>query len=180
MHEKIPQWQMAGFLFAAIAGTLLHFLFDWAGKDPVVGLFSAVNESIWEHMKLLFYPMAIFAAVEHRFLKPTVRNFWCVKLTGILTGLALIPVLYYCYTGILGISADWFNITIFFLAAAFSFWLETRLLEKGIPCCPNPKGSIACLILISLLFSMLTFFPPRIPFFRDPVTGTYGYQHRTK
>ena len=45
-------------------GTLLHFLFDWTGGNAVVALFSAVNESIWEHLKLLFYPMVLFAVAS--------------------------------------------------------------------------------------------------------------------
>ena len=118
MKKAIPYWQMVGFIFTAVAGTLLHFLFDWTGGNAVAALFSAVNESIWEHMKLLYYPMLIFAFVEYSLWGKGISQFWCVKLTGMLAGLALIPILYYTYTGILGMSADWFNITIFFFAAA--------------------------------------------------------------
>ena len=178
MQNRLSSWQIAGFLFTSVAGTLLHFLFDWTGGNPVAGLFSAVNESIWEHMKLLFYPMVIFAAVESRFAKPLPDSFWWIKLTGILAGLGLIPVLYYCYTGILGVEADWFNITIFFIAAAVSFRMETALFRKRVRC-PLPSGvAVGCLAAISLLFSLLTFFPPEIPFFRDPVTGSYGYREQ--
>ena len=65
MKRTIPYWQVAGFLFTAVLGTFLHFLFDLTGESLVAGLFSAVNESIWEHIKLLFYPMVLFAAVVH-------------------------------------------------------------------------------------------------------------------
>ena len=176
MNKSIPKWQLTGFLFTSVAGTLLHFLFDWTGGNPVAGLISAVNESIWEHMKLLFYPMVIVAFIQSRFGKPLPDCFWQVKLLGILAGLLLIPILYYSYTGILGVEADWFNITIFFIAAAFAFRLESALFLKGFPCSGCARGAIAVLVLISLIFSLLTFFPPEIPFFRDPVTGTYGYQ----
>lgn len=53
MKKSIPYWQAAGFIFTAILGTLLHFLFDWTNGSVIAALFSAVNESIWEHMKLL-------------------------------------------------------------------------------------------------------------------------------
>ena len=47
-------------------------------------------------MKLLFWPLFLFALVQRLFFKDQ-ENFWCVKLAGILLGLALIPVLFYTY-----------------------------------------------------------------------------------
>ena len=176
MKSSIPVWQMGGFVFTGILGTFLHFLFDLAGGSLWVGLFSAVNESIWEHMKLLFYPMVLFALVEYGFWGKETPGFWKVKLLGILVGSTLIPVIYYSYTGILGVSADWFNITIFFLAAGAAYWLETRRFQKGLT---NPKGNKAAafsIMALALIFIALTFFQPRIPLFQDPQNGSYGYQ----
>ena len=93
MKQHIRSWQLAGFFFTSFAGTLLHFLFDWSDEILVVALFSAVNESIWEHIKLLFYPMFLFAGIEHYFLGKEMQSFWCIKLTGLLAALLLIPVL---------------------------------------------------------------------------------------
>ena len=176
MTKSIPSWQMSGFIFTSILGTFLHFLFDLSGGSPVAALFSAVNESIWEHMKLLYYPMLIFALIEYRAWGRKIPAFWCIKLTGISLGLLLIPVLYYTYTGILGVSADWFNIAIFFLSAALSCFLETRLFRTEGKCLLPAGASLLLLAGIGILFTVLTFLPPRIPFFRDPVTGTYGFQ----
>lgn len=174
MKEKIGKWQIAGFLFTSVVGTFLHFLFELTGENVIAGVFSAVNESIWEHMKLIFYPMVLFALIERRFVGGD--SFWWVKLAGISVGLLLIPVIYYTYTGILGISADWFNITIFFLAAMAAYRLESLLFIREVKS-PAPEW-LALLILagIGVLFTWLTFSPPQIPFFRDPVTGTYGLQ----
>ena len=166
---------MAGFVFTGILGTLLHFLFDWTTGSLPAALVSAVNESIWEHMKLLFYPMVLFAWVEYKAWGREVASFWCIKLLGILTGLAVIPVLYYTYTGILGRSADWFNITIFFLAAMGVYRLETRFFTKGAFCRLPARTAIFLVFVLALLFTAATFLPPRIPLFQDPVTGTYGF-----
>ena len=57
MKQSISYWQMAGFLFTSILGTFLHFLFELSGRSVIAAIFSAVNESIWEHMKLIYYPM---------------------------------------------------------------------------------------------------------------------------
>ena len=174
MDKPIPQWQIGGFVFTAVLGTLLHFLFDWTGGNVVAALFSAVNESIWEHMKLLYYPMLLFAFWEYRFWGQEIPGFWCIKLAGTLLGLGLIPVIYYVYTGIGGVNADWFNVTIFFLAAGAALWTETKLFQKG-ALWGSCKLAPILLLLIGVAFTLLTFWPPRIPLFRDPVTGTYGF-----
>ena len=169
-------WQSVGFVFTCIAGTLLHFFFDFTGQKPAAALISAVNESIWEHMKLLFYPMAAVAVGEYFFWGKGTDSFWCVKLIGVVIGLVLIPVLYYTYTGILGVNVDWFNITIFFLAAAAAYWVETKLFQRGYTCSLGSKQAVALLCLIGAAFAVFTFLPPRILFFQDPATGNFGYQ----
>ena len=176
MKKSISYWQTAGFIFTGILGTFLHFLFDSTGGSILAAFFSAVNESIWEHMKLLYYPMLLFALIEYYFWGKNDKPFWCIKLMGFLFGLMLIPMLYYTYTGILGVSADWFNITIFFLAAGAAFCLETKLFQSKFSC-PFPSGLAFVLIcLVAVIFTVLTFAPPQIPFFQDPITGTYGFQ----
>lgn len=175
MKHSIPSWQIVGFVFVGALGTLLHFVFDWSGGSVLVSLISAVNESIWEHMKLLFYPMVLFAWWEWRVWGKGDSRFWCIKLVGVLLGLGLIPVLYYTYTGVLGINADWFNITIFFITAAMGLYTETRLFLWDGGCGWHGRRAVMGLFLIAVLFTALTFIPPKIPLFRDPVTGTYGY-----
>ena len=172
MRKSIYLWQLIGFVFTGVLGVLLHFLYDWT-QNGFVALFSAVNESIWEHMKLLFVPMIIFAFIEGRHFDKKYENFWCAKLFGILTGLILIPILYYTYTGVLGVSADWFNIAIFFIAAAVSYALETRLIKSGMRCLISPATVKAVVIFIAVIFVIFTFVPPTIPLFEDP-TATRG------
>ena len=172
LKKSVFGWQIAGFLFTSVAGTLLHFLYDWTGENPLAGLFSAVNESIWEHMKLIYFPMLLFSLVQRKFADDS--SFWCIKLAGILTALILIPVLYYTYTGALGISADWFNIAIFFLAAGTAYYLETGLFQRMIFFPVKPWIALGALLLIGVLFGFFTFYPLPIPLFADPRTGTFG------
>ena len=176
MKKGIPYWQMAGFVFTAVVGTLLHFLFDWSGENVVVALFSAVNESIWEHLKLLFYPMLIFAIIEYFFWGREVDSFWCIKLIDSLLGFILIVAVYYTYTGTLGVKADWFNITLFFLAAGVAYWVETKLFQRNFACKIGEKWAVVLIFLMAVVFVILTFIPPQIPLFEDPMTGTYGFR----
>ena len=167
MKRSLPWWQFFGFIGVSVSGVLLHFLYDWTGGFPLAGLISAVNESIWEHMKLLYVPLAAFALIEGRVFAKEFPAFWCVKAVGTLIGLVTIPTLFYTYTGALGVTADWFNILIFFLSAAVALITETHLLERGtLPC--RPWLGKAVLILLGVLFAVFTFFPPTIPLFRDP------------
>ena len=161
-------WQMIGFIFVGIAGTLLHFLYDWTGGSVAASLFSAVNESIWEHMKLLLYPAVAFSVWEYCKWGKDRRDFWYIKLTGILLGLVLIPTVYYTYTGALGVFWDWFNVTIFFLAAGAMLWLETRLFKSNKMCSGPTWLPVAALVLIGAAFTFFTFFPPAIPLFTPP------------
>ena len=176
MRQTKGRWQCIGFIFTGVLGTFFHFLFDLTGGSIGAALISAVNESIWEHMKLLFYPMVLFAFIEYGRWGKDLPHFWCIKLRGILLGLILIPVLYYSYTGILGVSADWFNIAIFFITAGVVYRWETQQLlsDAKKPC--KSLVALGMLGLMAVAFTMLTFFPPRIPLFQDPVTGTYGFQ----
>ena len=150
----------------------MHFVFDLSGESLLVAPFSGVNESTWEHMKLLFFPWLIFALAEYLFADD--ESFWWVKLRGITTGLTLIPVLFYTYNGAVGKSPDWLNITIFFISAAATFILETSLFSKGKLRLKNSWLPFAVILVIAVLFFVFTFFPPRLPIFEDPLTYTFG------
>lgn len=175
MNRSISPWQWLGFGFTSLGGTLLHFLYDWSGKSLWIAPFSGVNESTWEHMKLLYFPMFIYALIQSRFFSVR-KDFWCVKLAGMITGLTAIPILFYTYNGALGTSPDWINIAIFFLAAAASYLVESALFRKQSLQCNMPGIALAVLCVIGAAFVLFTFLPPQIPLFEDPLSGTYGIQ----
>lgn len=175
MKKSLSAWQIIGFIFTGIAGVILHFLFDWTNQSIIAAPFSAVNESIWEHIKLLFFPMLVFALVENRFIVKDYKSFLCVKLIGIVLGIVLIPVLYYTINGIFGSTPEWINIAIFYIAAAITYFTETWLIKQNMVDCKSPRTSLLILVLIALLFAVLTFIPPHISLFKDPITNTYGY-----
>ena len=173
MKREIGLWQLFGYALTSVGGTLLHYLYEWMGEAIWVAPFSGVNESTWEHMKLLFFPMLFFAVVQSFFFRDR-EDFWCVKLRGILLGLALIPVLFYTYNGVIGPSPDYINIAIFFVSAAIAFIFETRRFNSESTVCRHPRIAIGVLCVIALLFVIFTFATPEIGIFKDPLTGTYG------
>lgn len=173
MKQNLPFWQFAGVVLTFFGGTLLHFLYAWANESVSVAPFSAVNESTWEHMKLIYFPMFVFALIQSRFFKEC-KSFWCVKMVGMLTGIILIPMLFYTYNGVFGKSPDWINIAVFFLSAAMAFLLETQLFKKDSSWCKLPWLAFAVICFIGVLFVLFTFVTPQIPLFQNPLTGTYG------
>lgn len=173
MKRQIGIWQWVGFGVTAAGGTALHFLYDLLGGATWIAPFSGVNESTWEHMKLLFWPAFVFAIVQRRFFRDR-KDYWCVKLHGILLGLALIPIIFYTYNGAIGKSPDWLNIAIFFISAAAMYVYETRLFDSEKMKCYAPKLAFAVLCVIGLAFAVFTFKTPELGIFLDPITGDYG------
>ena len=173
MKQRSILWQAAGFAAVTFGGTILHFLYDWTGGSILVSPFSGINESTWEHMKLLFWPLFLFALVQWLFFKDT-PNYWCVKLAEILLGLILIPVLFYTYNGVFGKSPDWINIAIFYITALLVFLFERWVFKNDLLQCKHPHLAFTAICLIAVLFVVFTFVPPQIPLFQDPLLGTYG------
>ena len=175
MEKRLFYWELAGALFTAALGTLLHFTYGWSGGWSVAAAFSAVNESTWEHMKLLFFPLFLFSVVQVCVMGRNYPNFLAVRAVSILTGLVLIPVLFYTYTGVLGRSVDWVNIALFFLAALGAFLLDFRLLRRSRISAPWQQ-ILGLIVLWALAFCFVwcTFHPVELALWRDPVTGGYG------
>ena len=173
MDRSVGLWQFLGFAVVAFGGTLLHFLYEWLGGAVFIAPFSGVNESTWEHMKLLFWPSFLYATVQSFFFSAR-TDFWCIKRNGILLGLLLIPVLFYLYNGAIGKSPDWLNVAIFFISAALMSLYEARQLRAGTLCCRHEGLAFLCLCAVGGLFILFTFVTPKLRIFCDPLTGTYG------
>ena len=108
-------------------------------------------------------------------LGKTYPNFLAVRAVSTLAGLALIPILYYTYTGILGRHLMWADIAIFFLADLAAFWLDFCLLRRGRLSEPwQQVAGLAVLWALAFCFVWCTFRPPHIALWRDPVAGVYG------
>ncbi|MBR5192012.1 MAG: hypothetical protein IKW33_01210 [Clostridia bacterium] len=173
MKKNIWLWQLGGITFVSVLGSILHFLYGWTNNNKIVALFSSVNESTWEHMKLLFFPALIYAIFQSFFSKKEFNSFWCVKLIGTSLGLILIPTFFYTSTGIFGTLPGWLNVIIFFVSVVLGFYYETFLFNKNYKT-NCQKICIILFIIIAILFFIFTYFPPKIPLFLDPVFNIYG------
>lgn len=168
MERNSKGWSLCGFLFVSAMGTALHFLYEWSGGNTFAALVSGVNESVWEHMKLLFVPLLLWTLLFGK------GNF-AAGAVSTLAGLLLIPTVYYTYTGALGFRSAFVDIALFYVAAAVVFLLQWRLLRAGRLSKPWQQWlGLAVLAALAAAFVWCTFRPPRLPLWQDPVTKLYG------
>ncbi len=167
MQNTLKKYFISGFLFTAVAGTLFHFAYDFTGQNFFIGLFTPINESVWEHIKLLYFPMVLFSL----FAAPKLsEEHPCVHFglaAGILTGCLLIPILYYTYSGILGNHYAFVDISIYYICVLVAFLLAYRLTLscRGERFYPLLKW---LLFLFAACFFLFTYMPPALPLFQVP------------
>ncbi len=169
--SKIVKFQIFSVIFVIVLGTLLHFTYEWSNKNVIVGAFSAVNESTWEHLKLIFFPMLITTILGHFYLKNN-NNLLCAKLIGILTSLLFIVIFFYTYTSILGTNFSILDIGSFFVSVILGEYIAYKILISKYIC--KTKLAIIVLIILTILFILFTYVTPNIFLFQDPITNRYG------
>ena len=169
---KIRNYQIFSIIFTFILGTILHFTYDLSGQNPIVGLFSAVNESTWEHLKLLYFPMLLTTVIGYFFLDKKVPNFICSKTTGIIISILFTIIFFYTYTGVLGKNIAVIDIASFFIATILGEFVSYVLIINNLKC--NNGIAIIVLIILFVYFAIFTFHTPKIGLFKDPLTNKYG------
>lgn len=170
--SKIRNYQIVSSIFACIVGTLLHFTYEFFGENIFVAAFSAINESVWEHLKLLFFPMLLTTIIGYFYIGKSTSNFLCSKVLGILASMSFIIIFFYTYTGIIGRSIVFIDIASFFVAVILGEYLAYKLMISNFKC--NNIMSVIILTIILIGFIVFTYFTPKIEIFKDPVTNQYG------
>ena len=165
--SKLTRYTLGGILFTLITGILLHFAYEWSGNHRVVGLFSATNESTWEHMKLVFFLLLIYSFYMNSKLKNTYPCVTSALLAGILLGTLLIPVIFYTYSGILGKNTALLNIGTFVCSVILSFFLIYRSI---ITCHMEKFYEILEVLVVAFFmgFLLFTYYPPSLGIFISP------------
>ena len=172
---NIKKWHIAGAFFTIVFGSLDHFFYHWSGEHPLVAAFSAVNESTWEHLKLLAAPVLLFSIFESIAYGRFRGGFLPAKVLSLILGMAAIILIFYGYTAAAGTHYLWADIATFFIAAALTWFLSYFLMKKE-NCAGIGVQLISRALLAAVLVSFLLFTvdPPHIFLFEDPVTGQYG------
>ncbi len=160
---------LSRFLFISVLGVLLHFTYEWSGDNPIVALFSAVNESTWEHLKLLFFPMLLLTIIELLFTekRQLPSNYLFARTIGILSGMAFIVIAFYTLTGVFAKLPDAVNITLYFLGVFLALCIENKINRGN----SQNHSAFAAIILLALTIAFFVFtkYPPSIGLFANPV-----------
>lgn len=174
MRKSIFVWESAGIFFIIILGSFLHFAFELSGNWKPLALIAAVNESVWEHLKLAFWPGFFYSLFELGRIRKSTNNFIAAKTASLYTMPIAIVVLFYSYTWILGEDLFIMDILIFIIAVIIGQLVSYKLLtSRKLPQIFD-KLALVLLIIIILSFSLLTFYAPHLTIFRDPISGGYG------
>uniref|UniRef100_A0A7C4LZW5 Uncharacterized protein n=1 Tax=candidate division CPR3 bacterium TaxID=2268181 RepID=A0A7C4LZW5_UNCC3 len=172
ISKKLLKWEILSALFVIFIGSFFHFIYELSGYNNIVAVFSAVNESTWEHTKLAFFPLVIFSLIQYPFVKKEIKNYFTIKSKESFISVILIIVIFYTYSGILGKHYLFIDILTFILAvigakllAYIHFFNRTK---------ENQIIPIFLVTILGIFFTITTFLPPHIQLFKDNPTGAYG------
>lgn len=167
MKEKIKRFHIISFILVSILGVLLHFTYEWSGENNFVGFFSAVNESTWEHLKLIFFPMLLTTVIGYFYIGKENENYICGRVKGILAGIIFIILFFYTYTGVLGENIAIIDIASFFIGVIIAEIVSYNIINLENYNC-NKTISILSLILLFICFIIFTYNAPNLGIFKDP------------
>lgn len=159
--------ELFGVLFIIALGSLLHFTYEAADRAWWVGIFSAMNESVWEHLKLAFWPGLLWTLLLRLGPIKRPKNFWLGRAASLALAPPLIALGFYGYTAMLGGHFLILDLALFVLsiacgqAAALGIYRGASLGGGG------EAGAIALILLMVIAFSTLSFMKPDIPIFED-------------
>ena len=161
-------------------GVLWHFLFDLCGENAIIGLFAPINESVWEHIKILYFPFMISMVVEYFIYGRGIYNFFSSKALGLTLGMISIITLFYVAVGALGVNNMVSNISIFTVSALLSYAVSYLQMIRTPRCAGGVWEWVAIFVLCLYLalFLIFSYYPPHIPLFRDPTNMQYSIEKK--
>ena len=172
--KKFKILSVVGFFVISIIGTLLHFTYDLSNGNLIVATFSAVNESVWEHLKIAVMPVFLWTIVELFVLKYRPDNLWTALLAKITTNMFLIVILYYISLLVIGVHKAQVAIAIFYFSILVSQIVGVIVMNMRKVNVNIEEVAKYAILFIFLLFVFFTFLPPKAELFKDEVTQTYG------
>ncbi len=153
-------------LVAAFLGTLNHFLYFLSGQSAIVALFCPVNESVWEHLKLLYFPFLFVSIWEYLALRPAVLHFFYCRYLGVIFGMLFTVSVFYTYSGILGRNFLVLDILLFYSSVIVSFGMSAYFSGRSHTSRKTDSTFVISLwVITAFFFFVFTCFPPDLPLF---------------
>ncbi len=164
-------------IVSILFGVFLHFVYDLSGHNTIVGIFAPVNESVWEHLKLILIPFTAFGIAFYFYTKRKFSNLLLVTLFGNIVGMFVVTTLYYLGDAIFATDNMIYNIIIYIVGVMSSYFILYLGIYNEDFKAETKNSTIvgACaLALLFVIFVTNTFSPIRLDMTKDPVTKTYG------
>ncbi|MBR3987680.1 MAG: hypothetical protein IKK10_00050 [Clostridia bacterium] len=171
--KTLLRLEIAGPVIVFIIASILHFIYRLS-PNVLTSLFGAVNESIWEHIKIFTIAYLFYGFIELLWAKPEFKRFVAAKTAGVIIQGTVIPVAYYGFSFFLRKPVLIVDLLIGFLASVLGFLVSYRLYKGNREIEKYFLTSLMILFLILLSLLCFTYFPPEAELFRDVITGEYG------
>lgn len=156
-----------------IGGVFFHFLYKYFGKRKWMVMISPVNESLWEHLKLTFYPTLAYSLIQFLILRDVSDNYLVADLIGIYVMMLFILITELIYPLILKKNIFILDLLIFLIAICISQLLSYYISTQTNINFPNFISYILILFQ-TILFIIFSFKPLKINIFKDSVDNKYG------
>ncbi len=167
MNRSLRKSEIIGCLFVWIVGTLFHFVYDWTNQNQFIGLFTPINESVWEHLKLLFFPYVFYMISQYFHIGKQYSSYFTAKLLGILCGMIFVVVVFYLSLAIVGKPITWIDVTLFFVGGLISYIVSYQYMIRKETSDVVEVLSFITILIIMLLFWGFTFNPPDFSIFQE-------------
>lgn len=153
-----------GMLFTVVIGTLLHFTYEWSGKNPFIAVIAPINQSIFQQLKLLYTPYMLWTLAEYEHYGQYEKNFIPIKAVSLFAGMIIIVM-------ILKLSqkhGSWLDMAALLVSVPVAFTADHLLTANNLQVLPAAHLSASLLLfLTALAISAFTFYPPDHALFTD-------------
>lgn len=152
---------LIAFVITTIVGAGLHFLYDF-WPNWITALVSPVSESLWEHVKTIFFPLLAASLLLTRKESPGNRAPWLLSLILVCV---LMLAAGYVYHIFLSGETTAVDVAIYVICMALGFVLPGFLAEPLGGRFVEPLSFLTA--VMALLIIIFTFMPPELILFMD-------------
>lgn len=164
---------IVSFFVISVIGSLLHFTHNWLKSGFWLHIFSALNESVWEHMKLLVLPTLLATVFQIIAFEGIYDNMNSATLLLLTVQLLVMPLVYGFLKLFFKKVPFMITILIFCLSIFLGLITEYFVLVNNLIIINETVAGVLVLIIV-FLFGLFSFYTPRFSIFEDPITGKYG------
>lgn len=180
-NSKLFLWEIGCVFWICFAGSSLHFAFELSDYWAPLALIAAVNESVWEHLKIYFWPGLIYALVQYTYTRGIANNYWLGKVVALIITPITITASYHAYMYWVTTSGTDTSVgailMIMFLGVLVGQMCSYRILTSEPFDFVRRRYVAAGYASLVLMFSAFTYFPPQLFLFENYLCYEYTAEY---